>query len=114
MRAIMSHNSNEAEMVRQEIKIVEMLEEHGKKLDNLEESVSKGNRVNEDGFKNVVSELKNLRESLIRPATNENKVPLSTHTAVVKTLCWVVFMVIVWFTGFQPHFNEIMNLFKKI
>ena len=113
MAEIMHLNNNtENEIVEQEKKIVEMLDNHSKKLDSLEEEIKKASKVNEEGFNAVVSELKFLRESFISPATNENKVPINSHNTIVKTLCFVIFVLIIWFTGLQPHLAALLAVFK--
>lgn len=113
MAEIMHLNNNTGnEIVEQEKKIVEMLENHSKKLDSLEDEIKKASKVNEDGFNAVVSELKFLTGSLISPATNENKVPIDSHNTIVKTLCIVIFLLIIWFTGLQPHLGALLAMFK--
>lgn len=112
MAEVMHLNNNNNEIVEQEKRIVEMLDKQSQKLDVLESEIKKASKVNEDGFRAVVSELKFLRESFILPATNENKVPLESHNSIVKTLCAVIFLLIIWFTGLQPHLGTLLAIFK--
>lgn len=112
MSAVKRENTEDRLIIDYEDHVIKVLEEHSRKLGELETKMEEGNRVNSNGFNSVVLELKSLQTSLIAPATNENKVPLSTHSTVVKTLCYMLIILIVWFTGLQPHLSAILGVFK--
>lgn len=76
--------------------IITALEKQDSKLENLEE-------VMEKGFKSVVNELKEMRTALLSAATG---IPVSVFVTVVRTLCWLLGALTVWFTGLKAMFPD--------
>lgn len=55
-----------------------------------------------EGFDRVVAELRLLRED------SRDMMPRRTHELIVRTLCFMMVSLVVWFTGVQPRLGELV------
>ena len=54
-----------------------------------------------------------IEDKLIAPATAVGKVDLVIVMPVIKTLCFMLAAIVIWFTGVQPHLTDIIGFFHK-
>lgn len=54
-----------------------------------------------------------IENNLIAPATAVGKIDLIIIMPVIKTLCALLLILVIWFTGLQPHLSDIFGWLLK-
>lgn len=55
----------------------------------------------------IVYEIQAMRKDLIPPATGKGKIDAEFVFPIIRTLCWMVFAVVTWFTGVNPVLHRL-------
>jgi hypothetical protein len=66
-----------------------------------------------EASKDIKASNSDIKDKLIAPATAVGKVDLVVVMPVIRTLCFMLCSIVIWFTGVQPHLDQIFGFFSK-